>query len=1287
MNHFYALRGGIARSTACLQKIKQAIPAIEYINAEFCYFSWSKNPLHADEQSRLQAIINDTPNTSTMPHGEKLWVLPRLGTVSPWSSRATDIAHQCGLPHILRLERGVLFSVHTKTDLDEKDTQKLRALIHDRMTESVCYQLAQAQSLCDETTPQPLAEIPVGQHGRKALHDANLAMGLALSDDEIDYLLAYFSARNPSDAELLMFAQANSEHCRHKIFNARWVVHGETQAQSLFDMIRHTHQQHPNHTVTAYKDNSAVIAYHQTPHTRFYPQADNGRYIYHHEKFHFLIKVETHNHPTAISPFAGAATGSGGEIRDEGATGRGGKPKAGLVGFSVSHLYIPDFIQPWEIHESSNPHPPHLASALDIMLAAPVGSASYNNEFGRPNLTGYFRTLELKTHGTHWGYHKPIMLAGGLGCIAEQHTQKQTIPAGSLLIQLGGPAMRIGIGGGSASSISSGSNLSELDFASVQRSNPELQRRAQEVLDRCWQLGVDNPILSLHDVGAGGLANAFPELIHEGQAGGLFELRAIDNAEPNLSPRELWCNEAQERYVLAIHPKDLARFEAICTRERCPFRVVGTAHDDAMLVVQDSYFGNTPVDMPLSVLLGKPPQLTIHSQSHAKATAHKPLSISPNLAEAIVRILHYPAVADKTFLITIADRSITGLVAREPMVGCYQVPVADCAVTLAEYQGYIGEAFALGEKAPLALLNAPAAARMAIGEAITNLLAADVADLHHIVLSANWMAPAQELANDLFHSVKAVGLELCPALGVSIPVGKDSMSMKSIWRTDTQEHTVLSPLSLVISAFASVNDVRLTLTPELHPQQDTVLILLDLGLGKNRLGGSCLAQVYGEIGDIAPDLDDPELFKFFFNTLSALKREGKILAYHDRSDGGLLISVLEMCFAAHCALTLDWDAPAHTALSVLFNEELGAVIEVARHELDSILARFNTYAPLATYLGKVEAGEEICLRFRNQVVWQDKRTTLHRLWAETSYQLQKLRDDPECAEEAFENLLAPSPLLEKLSFNPQEKPVFIHTQHRPKFAILREQGINGQIEMAVAFERAGFDCYDVHMSDIISGRVHLRDFVGLVACGGFSYGDVLGAGSGWANAIRFNSRAYDEFSAFFQRPDSFALGVCNGCQMMSQLRDMIPGASHWPRFVHNRSAQFEARTSLVEILASPSVLFTDMVGSVLPIAVAHGEGRVAISTTVADTLLEQQQVCMRFVTAPNTPAQRYPQNPNGSPQGITALCNQDGRFTIMMPHPERMIRPVQHTWRTCPRTDSDDSAWMRLFYNARLYTL
>jgi phosphoribosylformylglycinamidine synthase len=1312
-SHFLSLRGSAALSTFRLDKLYSALaksaPNIGQIVTEFVHFAFSETALNATQQSTLQQILTYGANhtdaleanihAASSPTQQTLFlVIPRIGTISPWASRATDIASNCGL-NLLRLERGIAFYVTTKNGklLTENENAIFKTHIHDRMTEQVFSSLQDAQKLYHSAQPAPLSTIDILQGGKTALNAANNDMGLALSPDEVDYLLENFTkiGRNPTDVELMMFAQANSEHCRHKIFNADWIIDGQPQDISLFGMIRNTHKLNPGHTVVAYSDNSSIVQGQRTE--RFYPQNIKNEHTYGfvQEAMHYLMKVETHNHPTAISPFAGAATGAGGEIRDEGATGIGSKPKAGLTGFSVSNLNIPDFKQPWEAEYGK---PGRIATPLQIMTDGPLGGAAYNNEFGRPNIAGYFRTFELETNNEVRGYHKPIMLAGGVGNISASHSLKSVIPAGATLIQLGGPAMLIGLGGSAASSMDTGSNTENLDFDSVQRGNPELQRRAQEVIDRCWQLGDKNPIVSIHDVGAGGISNAFPELVNDAKVGAIFNLRDVHNEEPGMSPRELWSNEAQERYVMAILPEDLPQFKAICERERCPFAVVGYATEERHLTVKDTHFGNNPVDMDLSVLLGKPPKMMRDVKSVAKQLSVFDTS-KIDIKDAVARVLRLPGVADKTFLITIGDRSVTGLIARDQMVGPWQVPASDVAVTLAGYVSNVGEAFAIGEKAPLALINAPASGRMAIGEAITNIAAAAIDDISNLKLSANWMAPAGHAGEDaaLFATVKAVGIELCPALGISIPVGKDSMSMKTVWNDDGNDKAVTSPISLVVTAFANTKEVFRTLTPQLRTDfGETELILIDLGNGKNRMGGSSLAQVYGQIGDTAPDVDNPAQLKAFFAEIQRLNAENKILAYHDRSDGGLFATLCEMAFAGRSGLDIDLAELSLTnnsadLASMLFNEELGAVIQVRESDANAIFIALNNAGLSAHKIGVVSNRNEINISNNCKPVFADTRVNLHRMWSETTYHMQSLRDNPICAQQEYDRILntADTGLHVHTTFDINDKISlpYINSGVRPKMAILREQGVNGQVEMAAAFDRAGFASHDVHMSDVISGRVSLKDFAGLVACGGFSYGDVLGAGEGWAKSILFNSRANDEFSAFFNRADSFALGVCNGCQMMSNLHSIIPGSSHWPHFVKNKSEQFEARFAMVEVLESPSLFFNGMAGSRMPIAVAHGEGFTEFnSKTAVHDVLANKLATLRFVENNNhasTPTEVYPFNPNGSPLGLTGFTTTDGRFSIMMPHPERVFRAVQHSWR--PDSWQEDAPWMRMFRNARKF--
>ena len=1282
------LRGASALSAFRLDKLNSRLAALHrslrILAAEYWHFAELDRELAQHERSVLERLLEyGDPAPPAASEGALLLVVPRLGTISPWSSKATDIARHCGLSALRRVERGLAYRLAGGGAVASHRSSIL-PLLHDRMTETVLEDFDQAGQLFRHFDPRPMACVPVLSGGRQALEAANATMGLALSPDEIDYLLDHFrgAGRDPTDVELTMFAQANSEHCRHKIFNADWVIDGAPQEHSLFGMIRRTHELRPEGTIVAYSDNAAVMQGRVA--RRFHPRAD-GRYAARAELTHTLMKCETHNHPTAISPFPGAATGSGGEIRDEGATGRGARPKAGLCGFSVSHLRIPEFEQPWEETEGK---PARIASALSIMLEGPIGAASFNNEFGRPNLAGYFRSFEARVGGTVCGYHKPIMIAGGIGNIDAAQTHKDALPEGALLIQLGGPGMLIGMGGGAASSMDTGTNVEDLDFDSVQRGNAEIERRAQEVIDRCWQLGERNPILSIHDVGAGGLSNALPEIVHGAGRGARIDLRAAPSEEPGMSPREIWCNEAQERYVLAIAPGSRERFEAICARERCPFAVLGTATAEQRLHVADPHFGNVPVDMDLGVLLGKPPRMT--RDVRRLQPRLEPLSFAGiELEEACYRVLRAPTVANKTFLVSIGDRTVGGLCARDPFVGPWQVPAADCAVTLLDFEGCAGEAFAVGERTPLAVIDAPASGRMAVGEALTNLAAARIESLARVKLSANWMAAAGSPGEDaaLYDTVNAVALELCPKLGISIPVGKDSLSMRTLWQEDGATREVVSPLSLVVSAFAPCEDARATLTPQLRTDLvATELVLVDLGAGRNRLGGSILAQVYGRFGDDAPDLDEPAALARFFECVQALAREGMVLAYHDRSDGGLIACVCEMAFAGRTGVTIDVDALADGAgervLAALFSEELGAVIQVRAKDLAQVLSRLKAAGLAAHRIGAPNDRDEVGIVSNAKPIFAEPRIALQRAWSEVSYRMQALRDHPECAREEFDRILdATDPGLHAhLGFDPAEDVAapYIASGARPRVAVLREQGVNGQVEMAAAFDRAGFDAFDVHMSDIISGRVSLAQFKGFAAAGGFSYGDVLGGGAGWAKSILFSPRARDAFSAFFGRGDSFALGVCNGCQMMSHLRDMIPGAGDWPRFLRNRSEQFEARFVMVEVTSSPSLFFSGMAGSRMPIATAHGEGRAVFDRPGSE---QAAILALRYVDNRGAPTETYPLNPNGSPGGATGFTTADGRFTVLMPHPERVFRTVQQSWH--PGEWGEAGPWLRIFRNAR----
>jgi phosphoribosylformylglycinamidine synthase len=1288
------IAGSPAFSPARLEKRARALaarnPRVSDLYAEYVHFVDTSSPLSEAETFTLERLLVYGPKIARRDvSGRLLLVVPRLGTISPWSSKATDIAHLCGLSLVRRIERGIAYRIGGQID----DEPALRRALHDRMTESVLDALGEAERLFERDAPRPKRVVDVTE-GRGALERANRELGLALADDEIDYLLDAFRSlgRSPSDVELMMFAQANSEHCRHKIFNASFVVDGAPQDASLFQLIRRSTEATPAGVLSAYKDNAAVF---EGPvASRFFPDPETRVYGAKSEPVHVLIKVETHNHPTAISPHPGASTGAGGEIRDEGATGRGGKPKAGLTGFSVSHLRLPDLPRPWELGSPSKPD--RIASALDIMLEAPIGGAAFNNEFGRPCIAGYFRTMELEIAGPDGrevrGYHKPIMIAGGLGNIRGEHVKKEGFPAGAPIALIGGPAMLIGLGGGAASSVATGASTEDLDFGSVQRDNAEMQRRCQEVIDACWALGAKNPILSIHDVGAGGLSNALPELVHDAERGAKIDLRTVPNDEPKLSPLEIWCNEAQERYALAIAPGEVARFEALCRRERCPYALVGQATSDGRLVVNDPHFGDTPIDMPLSVLLGKPPRMLRRAEHVARARS--PIDLGGiGVEEAALRVLRFPVVADKSFLITIGDRTVGGLVARDQFVGPFQVAVADAGLTLSSFDGFTGEAMAMGERAPVALLDAAASARMAVGEAITNIACAPIAKLADVRLSANWMAAAGHPGEDagLYDAVRAVGAELCPALGLAIPVGKDSMSMRTVWDEGGVRRSVTAPLSLIVSAFAPVSDVRRALTPELRLDVgDTELLLVDLGRGKNRLGGSALGQVYGVLGDTPADLDDPEALRSFFGAVQDLAARGMLLAYHDRSDGGLFVTLCEMAFAAGAGLTVDLPDAAAEPLAQLFSEELGAVVQVRVSDVERVIGAFGRagLSGAVHRIGVPTRGYRVAIRQGGRMLLDTSRVTLRTVWSETSFAMQALRDDPECAREEHASRGEPEAtgLHAHLPYDANEDVAAPLTTRgaRPRVAILREQGVNGHVEMAAAFHRAGFEAVDVHMTDVLGGRVSLSDFRGLAACGGFSYGDVLGAGEGWAKTILFNPRARDVFAEFFARSDTFSLGVCNGCQMMSNLRELIPGAAHWPRFVRNRSEQFEARLTVLRIEETPSVLLRGMAHARVPIVVSHGEGRAEFESDAAREALEAAGlVTARYVDQRGKVTERYPENPNGSPAGIAALTTTDGRATILMPHPERVFRAVQLSFR--PRSWEGDSPWMRIFRNARAW--
>ena len=1251
-----------------------SIDTVQSVESQWVYLF--DQALNDETLQSANALLNDSQIFAlrqTENDEVQVLVTPRVGTISPWSSKATDIFKNCNTP-VHRLERGVLYTLKGVLSV----SNELKLALHDRMTESVFDQIDDANALFVETAPKPLNSIDILGQGKEALVQANREFGFALSDEEIDYLADAFNklGRNPHDIELMMFAQANSEHCRHKIFNAQWTIDGEKQPLSLFQMIKNTYKESPTDVLSAYKDNASVIVGYDT--MRFYPKADDsGQYVYKYKSqaAHILMKVETHNHPTAISPFAGAATGSGGEIRDEGATGRGGKPKAGLTGFTVSNLNIPGFEQPWEDNYGK---PSRMASPLQIMIDGPLGGAAFNNEFGRPNLNGYFRTFEQNVNGEVKGFHKPIMIAGGYGNIRPDHVEKDPIQEGDLLIVLGGPAMLIGLGGGAASSVDSGTMGESLDFASVQRENPEMERRCQEVIDTCWRLEDANPIVSIHDVGAGGISNAMPELVNDHELGAVLNLRKIPSLEPGMSPMEIWSNEAQERYVLAIHPSSLAQFEDICARERCPFAVLGEATEARHLTVEDPLFENNAVDMPMQVMLGGTPRMQRSYETVTRQGNDFDAS-KIDLSDAIFRVLKNPTVASKSFLITIGDRSITGMVARDQMVGRWQVPVADAAVTTTSLQGFTGEAMAMGERPPVALLNPAASVRLAVAEAITNIASANIEQLSDIKLSANWMAAAGQKGEDqaLFEAVKTVGMEICPALGIAIPVGKDSLSMRTTWQDDGVDKSVTSPVAGVMTAFAPVNDVRKTLTPELK-NTDSVLVRIDLSKGQFRLGASILAQVYKAIGTTAPDVDSFDDLKAFFALIQDWNNRGLIQAYHDIGDGGVLATVTEMMFASRLGVALE-----PQTIESLFAEEIGAVLQLKSSDWDTLQSEIanSSLKDAISLLGQVNNNDQLTV---NGLSFE--RVALQQAWSEVSHQIQRLRDNVETADQEFA-LIADTNhqgLIAKPTFDLNEAiEASMINVRRPNMVILREQGVNGHVEMAAAFDRVGFNTVDVHMSDLLEGRINLDDFEGLVACGGFSYGDVLGAGGGWAKSVLFNTKLRDQFEKFFNRDETFSLGVCNGCQMLSQLAPLIPGADHWGRFHRNTSEVFEARSVNVRIEKSASVLLDGMQGSILPIAVAHGEGRLVASAENLATLNSNDQVVMRYVDSQGNPTQHYPLNPNGSPEAITGLTSLDGRATIMMPHPERNFRAIQHSWK--PEDWQQDGAWLRMFRNARRF--
>ena len=1262
-----------AFKTKSLQvKLTQAQPGLSLLGAEYIHFTDLNADLDEGKSEQLTQLLSYEEPLNIDDAISSVIIIPRLGTISPWSSKATDIMHLCDITQINRIERAVVYH------FDEKivNHSEVLSCVMDKMTESELADIDNAHAIFDHFEPRPFSSVDILSQGKSALEKTNIELGLALSDGEIDYLVESFIKleRNPTDIELMMFAQANSEHCRHKIFNADWTIDNTEQAKSLFSMIRNTYHKHPEGLLSVYSDNSAVMAGFDGE--RFYADKD-GKYVSSNEHRAILMKVETHNHPTAIAPHPGAATGSGGEIRDEGATGQGSKPKVGLCGFSVSNLKINNATQPWEVEHGK---PSQIVSALDIMIEGPIGAAAFNNEFGRPNTLGYFRSYEQQTpDGDVRGYHKPIMLAGGLGHIQEQHIKKGEIPVGSKIIVLGGPAMLIGLGGGAASSIKSGEQSEDLDFASVQRANPEMERRAQEVIDRCANLADDNPIISIHDIGAGGLSNGLPELVNDSGRGGRFELRNIPNDDKQMSPLEVWCNESQERYVLAIAPSSLDLFSDICTRERAPFAVLGESTKEQELVLSDELFSDTPINMPMSVLLGNPPKTSINAITQ-EINLNALDTSAIKLDDAINRILQLPTVASKNFLITIGDRSVTGMVARDQFIGPWQVPVADCAISISDYVGFKGEIMSLGERTPLALCDANSAARMTIGEALTNMLSGYVEDIHDISLSANWMSASGHPGEDskLFEAVKAVGMDLCPELGLTVPVGKDSMSMKSSWTDDGVDKSVTSPLSLIITAFSKTPDVRAQKTPLLDTDSDSELLLIDLGFDQNRMGGSCLAQVYNQIGNIAPNLDDSSLFKKFFTVINQLNKANLISAYHDRSDGGVITTILEMAFASHCGLDIETNA----SIEALFNEELGCVIQVSNANKSKVVAALAEagLADCTSTIATINDSDTINIASNGKQIYSQSRAELHTLWSSTSYEIAKLRDNPDCAQQEFDNISQTTDGIKTdLSFDIDHSIItpYIKTNVKPKIAILREQGVNGQVEMGAAFDKAQFDAVDVHMSDILSGRISLEEFKGLVACGGFSYGDVLGAGRGWASSILYNARAKDQFETFFNREDSFALGVCNGCQMMSNLRDIVPGSQNWPSFSRNVSEQFEARFSSVKIGKSHSIFLNDMQDSIMPIAIAHGEGKASFSGNSINN------IALQYVDHQGNTTQSYPHNPNGSEQGVAGVTNDSGRVTIMMPHPERVFRAVQNSHHS--KDWNERSPWMRMFENARAW--
>jgi phosphoribosylformylglycinamidine synthase len=1273
------------RKNKLLESIRKIDSSISNISAQYVHFTKVDDKLTEDELKILNSLLTyGSKPDAVKPKGILCLVLPRPGTISAWSTKATNIAHNSGLPAIRRIERGIAF--YFEGSNTHTINKSLYPIIADRMTETVFLNMFDAERLFEEHECSMMEPIPIIAEERSALKKANINLGLALADDEIDYLTETFKKlnRDPTDVELMMFAQANSEHCRHKIFNSKWTIDGKNQDKSLFDMIKNTYKKSKKGVLSAYDDNAAVIT--GNVGNRFYPDPKTKIYGSKTESINILIKVETHNHPTAISPFSGAGTGSGGEIRDEGAVGRGSKPKAGLTGFAVSNLNIPGFLQPWEDNYGK---PNRIASPLKIMLDGPLGGAAFNNEFGRPNICGFFRTFEIDYCEERRGYHKPIMIAGGYGNIRSEDIKKFDFKPGCKLIVIGGSAMLIGLGGGAASSMESGSSDEDLDFASVQRQNPEMQRRCQEVIDQCWQLDDQNPIAFIHDVGAGGLSNAFPELVKDGGCGGQFELRNIPSDDTSMSPLAIWCNEAQERYVMAVDPENLAVFEDICKREMCPYAIVGESLEAKKIILSDKKFGSNPIDMPMSVLFGKPPRM--HKNVKTKKNASKSFDLSKiTIEEAINRVVKHPTVASKSFLITIGDRSVTGTVVRDQMVGPWQVPVADCGVTVSSYDSYTGEAMAMGERSPVALLDAEASARMAIGEAITNISGCYIGSISDIKLSANWMSASGHPGEDekLYRAVEAVGIDFCPKLGIAIPVGKDSMSMRTTWNEADQKKSVVSPLTLIVTAFCPVKNVKKTLTPQLKTNLgDTSLLYIDLGQNRNRMGGSILAQTFNCLGDIPPDVDEAPLLKRFFESIKKLNEDNIILAYHDRSDGGLFTTLIEMAFAGNTGIDITLDTSINEHLEILFNEELGAIIQVSDEKVFFTKDYFSNINLPVTTIGKLNEMKQIKISRKNEIIYKENLTKIKRDWSETSFQIQARRGNAYCAQQEFDAILSNNPGLQtKINFDINQNITFPFINHniKPRVAILRDQGVNGQIEMAAAFDKAEFDSVDVHMSDLINNRQRLSSFNGLIVCGGFSYGDVLGAGEGWAKSILFNTKLKDTFQDFFHKENTFSLGVCNGCQMLANLKALIPGADHWPKFVRNESEEFEARFSLVKIEESPSILLSGMAGSIIPVAVSHGEGKVEFENkNQLNRINSSGNITLRFVDNSMTVTERYPFNPNGSVFVVTGITSSDGRTNIMMPHPERVFRSITNSW--CPEEWGEDGPWLRMFQNARIF--